>query len=80
MIRRNQEGIKGCNEQYVGIIRDRDCLQIAVEKVENFRELQETENIEPFDWELPNMILLSRLVIDFGFKKEESASSLQIGF
>jgi len=59
--------------EYVGIIRNKEGLTYAKQKIGSYRELlQNMRNISIEDWELQNMLLLSSLVTDSALMREES--------
>ncbi len=59
--------------QHVGIIRDRQGLELAREKIARYREmLRDYKNTNPDDFEVQNMLLLSYLVIESALEREES--------
>jgi L-aspartate oxidase len=58
---------------YVGIIRNREGLLQAKDKIDNYcRLLSDMKNESMEDFELQNMALLSRLVIESALEREES--------
>lgn len=65
--------LKNIMTEYVGIIRNREGLMHAAEKIRKYRELlTNMRNTEIEDFEIQNMILLSGLVVDSALKREES--------
>ncbi|MCX7747214.1 MAG: L-aspartate oxidase [Clostridia bacterium] len=59
--------------EYVGILRNRDGLMLAKQKIDSFYEEignLKSETIKEF--ELQNMLLISKLVIDSSLEREES--------
>lgn len=59
--------------QYVGIIRNRDGLEIARKKIEDYYlMIKDMKNSSIVDFELQNIILLSKLVIEAAIEREES--------
>ena len=57
----------------VGIIRNREGLQRALTKVNTYRKmLEDSRNERLEDFELQNVLLLSRLVIESALEREES--------
>ena len=65
--------LKKTMNEYVGIIRNKEGLTYAKQKISGYRELlQNMRNISIEDWELQNMLLLSSLVTDSALMREES--------
>lgn len=59
--------------KYVGIVRDREGLEKAKSKVdEYFKVLEDMKNLNINDFELQNIVLLSKLVIETALEREES--------
>ena len=59
--------------KYVGIIRDREGLLYAKDKInEHYNNIKNMGNINTEDFELQNIILLSKLVIESALEREES--------
>jgi len=59
--------------QYVGIIRNREGLEIAKNKIDEYYYMvRDMENSGIADFELQNIILLSKLVIESAIEREES--------
>ena len=57
----------------VGILRDHDSLTKALDKVSNWeKQIGNARNETLSDFELQNIILLSRLVIESALEREES--------
>ena len=58
---------------YVGIIRDKKGLTKALDKILEYRNLiKDAKNEELPDFELQNIVMLSRLVIESALEREES--------
>lgn len=59
--------------EYVGIVRDKEGLSYAKSKIDAYCELlSDMENQSIEDYELQNIVLLSRLVIESALEREES--------
>ena len=65
--------IQNIMTKYVGIIRDREGLLYAKDKInEHYNNIKNMGNINTEDFELQNIILLSKLVIESALEREES--------
>lgn len=73
----DREGIKASVKktmtESVGIIRNKDGLTLAGRKIEEYLEkVKDMKNVSIKDFELQNIILLSKLVIESALQREES--------
>lgn len=65
--------IQNIMTKYVGIIRDREGLLCAKNKVNEYYDaIKDMENSTTWDFELQNMLLLSKLVVESALEREES--------
>ncbi|MCX8129685.1 MAG: L-aspartate oxidase [Clostridia bacterium] len=65
--------VQGIMTQYVGIIRNKEGLLFAQSRIEEYWSMvSDLENTGLRDFELQNIVLLSRLVIDSALEREES--------
>ncbi|HOJ10286.1 MAG TPA: L-aspartate oxidase [Clostridiales bacterium] len=65
--------IKSIMTQYVGIIRNKEGLEIAKDKINRYRDLTANmRNTFIIDWEIQNMVLLSSMIINSALQREES--------
>ena len=68
-----KKAVQNIMTQYVGIIRDKAGLIYAGEEIKTFYEMiTDMKNESVMDYELQNMILLSKLVIESALEREES--------
>jgi L-aspartate oxidase len=68
-----KEDVKNIMNEYVGIIRNETGLMFAHEKLEEYYKLiKDIKNETSEDFELQNIVLLSKLVIESAIKRKES--------
>lgn len=68
-----KQDIQSIMTKYVGIIRNKDGLAYANRRLEEYEILlRDMENSSMEDFELQNMVLLSKLVIESALEREES--------
>jgi len=59
--------------RYVGIVRDREGLEKAKKKVDDYYELiKDMKNNSVSDFEMQNIVLVSKLVIEAALERKES--------
>lgn len=68
-----RQQVQGIMTKHVGIIRNREGLELAKEKIMSlYKEIKDKENNSTKDFEVQNLILVSALVIQSAIEREES--------